>query len=289
MSIHFIAFLAGLFGVPIALLALAHRVRRRSPRVQSMFRGAVIGHCVAGVVAIVWGMIPPEAWEPGERARGLAGLWSLLLLPLMGGVVGALTTRQRAAIVAIGLSLLPFSSRVAETQERAMLVGVIGHWTHVNDGGPAIQGDGTRWDGKPESAFPLAVRNGVSDFRSGTIKVDFRMVGGASDQNGGVVIGLQPNGDYLFVRYNTKDGNVAVWKYADGARTVLTHGHEHAQLPLDRWHELTVTVVGNRVTGAITGTKLTVEHALEKPLTGRVGVWTKRDAITIFRDYRVTP
>ena len=94
MSLNIIVFLVGLFGVPIALLAIGHRLRRRSPRVRAMFRGAIIGYCVAGVVAVVWGMIPPEAWEPTESARGFAGLWSLLVLPVLGALVFVLRTRH---------------------------------------------------------------------------------------------------------------------------------------------------------------------------------------------------
>ena len=98
MSLNLVAFLAGLFGVPIALLALGHRLRRRGLRARAVFRGAIIGHCVAGTLAVVWGMIPPEAWEPGEAARGFAGYWSLLLFPVIGGlmfVVGRKPPRRR--------------------------------------------------------------------------------------------------------------------------------------------------------------------------------------------------
>ena len=94
MSLDFVVFLVGLFGVPIALLSLGHRLRRRSPRARAMFRGAIFGHCIAGTLAVVWGMIPPEAWEPTETARGFAGLWSLLLLPVAGAVVFAARSRR---------------------------------------------------------------------------------------------------------------------------------------------------------------------------------------------------
>ena len=89
MSLHFVAFVLGLFVVPLALLAVGHRLRRRSPRVRGMFWGAIAGHCVAAALAVVWGMIPPDAWEPTETARGFAGLWSLLLFPLAGALLGA--------------------------------------------------------------------------------------------------------------------------------------------------------------------------------------------------------
>ncbi len=76
--------LTGLFGVPLALLVLGHRIRRRGPTVRRAFAGAVAGHCVAACLAVTVGMIPPEAWTSDETVRGLAGVWSLVAAPLVG-------------------------------------------------------------------------------------------------------------------------------------------------------------------------------------------------------------
>jgi len=83
-----------LFGMPLALLGYGRRLRRRPPAVRAAFWGAVAGHCLAGVLAMVFGMIPPEAWTPEERIRGFAGLWSLLVLPVLGGLGGAALHRR---------------------------------------------------------------------------------------------------------------------------------------------------------------------------------------------------
>jgi hypothetical protein len=93
MSLGILVFIVGLYGLPIALLAWGHKIRKLSPRSRRAFWGAIIGHCIAGVVAVVWGMIPPESWTSEETLRGFFGLWALLLLPLAGGAAGALTTR----------------------------------------------------------------------------------------------------------------------------------------------------------------------------------------------------
>ncbi len=93
MSAGLVVFLAGLFVMPVALLWVGHRLRRRSPAVRGMFWGAVIGHCIAGLLAVVLGMIPPEAWTSEQRVRGFAGLWSLLVFPLAGGIVGRIMNR----------------------------------------------------------------------------------------------------------------------------------------------------------------------------------------------------
>jgi hypothetical protein len=191
------------------------------------------------------------------------------------------------------------------------LVGVVGLWSQVDDGGPAIQIDGAKWSGKTDpaearsigktlfgsamdkfvanvtapAAFPLAVWPKAPNFTGGTLQVQFKMVAGASDQTAGLVFDLQPNGEYLFLRYNTKDGNLALWAYREGERARVKDGTNHAQLPMKAWHALTVTVTGTKVTAAIPAAKLTFEHTLDKPVSGRVGLWTKRDSVTTFRGF----
>ena len=217
-----------------------------------------------------------------------------------------------AAVVILPWSGIDSESEPKRGQPPRGLMGVVGNWTAINDSGPAFRVDGAAWNGQTaprdleaagrslfgqtteaflangtaQGAFPLAVWRDVPDFAAGTIRVRFKLVGGASDQNAGVVVGLQPTGEYMFVRYNTKDGNVAIWAYANGERRRIADGETKAQLPMNTWHDLTVTVTGTTVTGSLDGT-LGVQHTLDKPLSGRVGLWTKRDAVTVFKDFRV--
>lgn len=95
MSIGIAAFLLGLFGVPIALLMLGHKLRKRTDRERGAFWGAVIGHCVGGILAVTLGMIPPENWTSDETMRGFAGLWAMLVLPVIGALVGAAMAAER--------------------------------------------------------------------------------------------------------------------------------------------------------------------------------------------------
>lgn len=90
MNLNLAAFLSGLFLVPIALLWLGHRFRRRSAPAQQAFWGGVVGYCIAGTVAVIGGMIPPEAWVPGETVRGFIGYWGMLIVPTFGAAVAAL-------------------------------------------------------------------------------------------------------------------------------------------------------------------------------------------------------
>jgi hypothetical protein len=202
---------------------------------------------------------------------------------------------------------------IAQSSPRLEIVPVVGHWEHAGGGESAVTSDPRKWDGRsgpnldavarslfadprpvfaknaaPATAFPLAVVKSVETFSEGTLRVRFKLVGGEPDQTAGLAFGIGPAADYVYVRYNTKDGNLAVWEFVDGARKVLMHGAEHVQLPLDTWHELTVRIAGRRVTGTVNG-KLKVEHDLAQPVSGRVGFWAKRDAVSAFKDFVVQP
>jgi hypothetical protein len=223
---------------------------------------------------------------------------------------------QSAAAVLATMFVAPPPELVEEgkRQGSAGLVAVVGHWTDTTAGAPATVVNGERWSGSTSAdelrrlsdrlfgvtsekflsngaaagAFPHAVSVATGEFGDGMLRVQFNMIGGKTDQIAGILFGLTPAGEYLYIRYNTRDGNVAVWRFANGERTVLKHGEVHKQIPLGRWHELVVEVRGSRVRGYIAGdTTISVEHTLDAAPVGRVGVWAKRDAITAFRSFSV--
>ena len=94
MTLGLAAMLLGVFVVPTALLWMGHRLRRRPPRWRSMFWGAVIGHVIAMVIGLIWAMMPPEEWAPTDHVRGALAFWSFLVLPLVGGAMGWMRTRE---------------------------------------------------------------------------------------------------------------------------------------------------------------------------------------------------
>jgi hypothetical protein len=197
---------------------------------------------------------------------------------------------------------------------RVALTGVTGAWLVDPADVDALVADGTRWSGTTDTsslaqiskklfgvsngsfirngaatgAFPIAVATNVAQFGDGTLRVQFALRGGASDQNAGIVFDLQPTGEYHYLRYNTKDGDLALWKFSDGARSLIAHGTAHAQLALNTWHTLEVSVRGVTISARIaTDSTLRFTHALTSAVAGRVGVWVKRDAVTAFRWFEV--
>jgi hypothetical protein len=134
----------------------------------------------------------------------------------------------------------------------------------------------------------LAVAADVPQFTGGTVRVEFKLIGGAGDHTAGLVFNLGPRGEYQFVRYNTKDGNLAIWGFADRQRRVIAHGTGHGQLALGVWHQLEVTVRGSDLAAQIAGRpEINLTHRLEAAPSGRVGLWTKREAVTSFRNFQV--
>lgn len=226
------------------------------------------------------------------------------------------TTRNAGVrIMALALLLTPCSAWLSAAQgQSAGLVGVVGQWSTTADS--ALTVDGAAWSGKTADstlrrvggsifgatsdglirngsapgAFPIAIANGVRSFTGGTLRVQFKMIGGASDQNAGIAFNITPDGEYLYARYNTKDGDLALWRYRNGERELIVHGTGAAKLALGDWHELVVTIRGTSLSASIANNAtLALKHTLDAAPSGRVGVWVKRDAVTAFRRFVATP
>jgi len=217
--------------------------------------------------------------------------------------------------MALAVLLAPCSALLSDAKgQTAGLVGVVGQWSAASDSSLTVDGaawsgrtseadlrrvggslfgaasDGLIRNGTASGAFPLALSPNVRTFTSGTLRVQFKMIGGASDQNAGIAFNVSPEGEYLYARYNTKDGDLALWRYAKGERQLIVHGTGASQLALGEWHELVVTIRGTSLSASIAGnTTLALAHTLDAAPTGRVGVWVKRDAITAFRRFTVQP
>ena len=84
MSAGTFALLFGLFVIPVGLLALGHRLRRRPPVQRAIFWGGLIGYLVGSLVALWVGMIPAAEWTRTDTVRGVLGYWGLVLGPVVG-------------------------------------------------------------------------------------------------------------------------------------------------------------------------------------------------------------
>jgi hypothetical protein len=215
----------------------------------------------------------------------LSGVW-MVWVQFIGKRRRRRLARPNAAA---GVLLVALAGMGAARQPGLAVDPIVGHWESATENGETIiVADARKWKTEPATVpFPLAAVRGVDNFGEGVLSVKFKLVGGESDQIAGLAFGITPDAVYYYARYNTKDGNVALWRFAGGERQRLLDGADHLQLPLNVWHELRIEVRGTSVTAAVND-KLRIEHRLPAPVSGRVGFYTKRDSVTAFKAFTLS-
>lgn len=218
----------------------------------------------------------------------VTGIW-MVWVPFIGKRRRKERSHRKAAAVVLLAVGLPAAGHAQTRLAPLAIDPVIGHWESIRESGETvIVADARKWKTeKAATPFPIAAVAGVKDFRGGVLTVKFKLVGGESDQIAGLVFGLTPKNEYFYARYNTKDGNVALWQFVDGDRKRLVEGTEHLQLPLGVWHDLRVEVKGSAVRASVND-KLHLTYTLPAPVSGRVGFYTKRDSVTAFKAFSLS-
>ncbi len=161
--------------------------------------------------------------------------------------------------------------------------------------------------------YPVAILRGVDNFSNGTISLKFKTVAGDADRCSGILFNVKSNGDWLAMRYNDTENNVALWEFHNGMRRPVKFSDRSKPFMLDRnaWHELKLTVDGASVKAALDGTAA-LEHilgtdpvagargapnpdlfpannpVLRPPVAGKIGLWSKTDSTSYFKDYAVS-
>jgi hypothetical protein len=161
--------------------------------------------------------------------------------------------------------------------------------------------------------YPVAILKGVDNFTNGTLSMKFKTVAGDSDRCSGMVFNVKANGDWLAIRYNDTEQNIVLWEFHNGIRRSVRRGKE-GQFMLDRatWHELKM-IVDNADFKAWVDGNLALEYTLgseptpgrggappnaelfaannpvlRPPVSGKVGLWSKTDSTSYFKDFMVS-
>jgi hypothetical protein len=163
--------------------------------------------------------------------------------------------------------------------------------------------------------FPVAVLKSVDNFTNGTISLKFKTIAGDADRASGILFNVKPNGDWLAIRYNDTENNVALWEFHNGIRRNIRFSDRAKKFMLDRaaWHQLKMTVDGADFKAWLDD-ELALEYSLgsqpasgrggtapnpdlipannpvlQPPVKGKVGLWAKTDTTSYFKDYVVNP
>src|SRR5438874_4249366 len=206
-------------------------------------------------------------------------------------------------------------SRERVGAEPSRFVAVVGNWLVAEDAGKkVVQVDGRQWiKGQPSAGlaakartiygskheefidsvkayayFPYAVAKGVDDFRDGEISMRFRLLGGQLDQCAGILFNLEPNGDYLTVRFNGKEDNLVLWRFKSGKRSFVKKGVHDVHIKMGEWHRMKIAIAGTQLRGYLDD-ELLLEYTLAEPVSGKVGLWSKTDSVSQFGEYEVRP
>jgi hypothetical protein len=161
--------------------------------------------------------------------------------------------------------------------------------------------------------YPVAVLKGVDNFSGGTISMKFKTVAGDADRCSGILFNVKPNGEWLAIRYNDTENNVGLWEFHNGIRRNVRFSDRTKPFMLDRnaWHELKLTVDGAELKSWVDGVPA-IEYTLgsepaagrkgppnadlfpannpvlRPPVAGKIGLWSKTDSTSYFKDYVVS-
>jgi hypothetical protein len=129
--------------------------------------------------------------------------------------------------------------------------------------------------------FPLFIYDGAT-FKDFKMSTRFKIIGGVAEQMAGMVFRYQNASNFYVVRASALGHNVRFYKMVDGLRTDPI-GPE-VDIATNTWHTLEVQCVGNQITLLFDGKLLTTTLQDSTFAEGKIGYWTKSDAVSYFCD-----
>jgi hypothetical protein len=135
-----------------------------------------------------------------------------------------------------------------------------------------------------DERFPIYVYDGQT-FRDFKLTTRFEIIGGVAEQMAGLVFRFQNSSNFYVIRASALGHNVRFYKMVDGVRSDPIG--PQVDVTTNVWHELTVQCKGNQMI-------FLYDHQLLMPplndntfAGGKVGFWTKSDAVSYFRDLTI--
>jgi hypothetical protein len=119
------------------------------------------------------------------------------------------------------------------------------------------------------------------------LTVKFKGVEGHEDQGGGPVWRYQDNNNYYIARANPLEDNFRVYKVVDGKRIKM----DSARLEItgNEWHTIKILARKNKIQCFYNGQPYLEVKDDTFQKAGKIGLWTKADAVTYFDDLKVRP
>jgi hypothetical protein len=160
-----------------------------------------------------------------------------------------------------------------------------GDWKVVQDSGaPSSPNVFGQMMGKgAEHAYKVVLIDGTKSSNL-EVEVSFFAVEGKADMGGGIIWRAADDRNYYLVRANPLEQNIRIYRVVKGVRHVL-HNFDHI-IDVRRWHTLRMVMNGCSV--QVFFDQKPVFDLCDKTFAeGRIGLWTKSDAVTYFDDLKV--
>ena len=160
--------------------------------------------------------------------------------------------------------------------------GAPGQWQVVLDDGNRVLAQLSQKYGGYH--FNLAVYEGIS-LKDLEIMLDFKAVKGKEDRGGGPVWRYKDANNYYVARANPLEDNFRVYRVVNGDRQQLASAQ--VDVPSGKWHKMKIRMIGDHIECFLNGRKFldVIDSTFDQG--GRIGVWTKADAVTYFDNIEV--
>lgn len=146
--------------------------------------------------------------------------------------------------------------------------------------------------GRTNRRYPILIHDGINA-RDVDLSVTFKTISGDVDASAGLIFRYKDSGNYYVVRANSLEDNVVAYKTEAGTRSNIGTkelGYSYGvdvEVPHLSWNTLRVVVRGDLFEIYLNNHKLFEVSNKVFSGPGKIGLWTKADAVTYFDDLRV--
>jgi len=160
-----------------------------------------------------------------------------------------------------------------------------GDWKIISDSTAPSKGNALAQLANSSSGIYNLILVGNASYQNVDISVKMKAVKGKSDQGGGIVWRAIDSKNYYVVRYNPLEDNFRLYKVVKGARSEPLQ--DVTIKSKDGWHDMRVTAKGDYIECYYDGKKYMDYHDSTFVMPGKIGLWTKADAQSLFDDLTV--
>ncbi len=133
-----------------------------------------------------------------------------------------------------------------------------------------------------QATYPVCIKEDTN-LKDGFVEVKFKPVSGKEDQAGGLIWRARDSNNYYVARANALEDNVTIYDTVNGRRTERKRAA--MKVAPNQWHTLRIDFQGSHFTVTFDGKKALEWDDQTFKDSGKVGVWTKADSVTLFDDF----